>query len=100
MPFTNSHAGDFASLNKWNRRFWLDLAERTGSTFLQSLAGTSLLMGATALDWTDATAVWATLGAPTALALGKGLLANMANGESGASVLPSPPGPDVNDPGH
>lgn len=81
--------------NKWSGRFWADLAERVGFTFLGALLGCVALTGSTPVDWTDAAAVWAVIGVPTLVALIKGLMANMAVPESGASALPVPPGPVV-----
>lgn len=82
-------------MSKWSKAFWADLGERVLSTFLQALLGTAVLTGTTPVDWSDGKAIWATLGVPTALSLVKGLLANMANPESGPSLLPSPPAPEV-----
>lgn len=79
--------------NKWGRAFWRDFGERVGSTFLGALLACITLTGTTPVDWTDAAAVWAVLGVPTATAVIKALLANMANPETGASLLASPPGP-------
>ena len=79
----------------WNKEFALDLFERVASTFLAALLGAITQTGTTPVDWSDGQAMWAVLGVPTAVSLIKGLLANMANGESGASLLPTPPGPDL-----
>lgn len=81
--------------SKWSRAYWSDLAERVGATLLGALLGCITLTSTTPVDWTDAKAVWAVLGIPTAVSLIKGLLANMAAPESGPSLLPSPPAPDV-----
>jgi hypothetical protein len=82
-------------MSKWNKSYWADLAERVGSTFIQALLGCLVLTSATPVDWSDGKAVWAVLGVPTVVALLKGLLANMANPDSGPSLLPSPPAPEV-----
>lgn len=82
-------------MTHWSRAFWSDLAERVGSTFLQALLGVLVATNTPALDWSDYRAVWVLLGIPTAASLIKGLLANMAQPESGASLLPTPPGPDL-----
>lgn len=84
--------------SKWSKTYWADLAERVGSTEIGALLSTSFLFGATPLDWSDGKVVWITLGAPPAVALLKGLGANMANPESGPSLLPAPPAPDVTTP--
>ena len=82
-------------MTKWNKRYFADLAERVGSTFLGALLGTLTLTGTTPVDWTDGKVIWAVLGIPTAVSLIKGLLANLGDPESGASILPAPPGPEV-----
>lgn len=80
--------------SKWNARFWQDLGERVLATFLGALLSTALVTGTTGIDWSDGKVVWLTLGVPTLVSLVKGLLANLANGETGASLLPEP-GPEV-----
>ena len=82
-------------MSKWNKRYFSDLAERVGSTFLGALLGALTLTGTTPVDWSDAKVIWAVLGIPTAVSLIKGLLANLGDPESGASLLPAPPGPEV-----
>ena len=84
-----------SAYNKWNKAFWIDLAERVGATFVGALLATLTLVGATPVDWTDAAAVWAVLGVPTVVSLLKGLLANLASPGSGASAVPAPEGPAV-----
>jgi hypothetical protein len=81
--------------NKWSKAFFIDLAERVGATFVGALLATLTLVGATPVDWSDGQAVWAVLGVPTVVSLLKGLLANLASPESGASVVPAPEGPAV-----
>lgn len=84
-----------AASTKWDKAFLADLLERVGSTFLGALLTVLTVTGSTLVDWSNGQVVWAILGVPTLVSLVKGLLANLANGESGASALPSPPGPQV-----
>lgn len=84
-------------MNKWSKAFWVDLAERVGATFLGALLTVLTVTGSTPVDWTDGTVVWTILGVPTLVSLIKGLLANLADAESGASLVPAPPGPEVVD---
>lgn len=86
--------------SKWTRAFWVDLGERVVATFLGALLTTLLLVNSTPVDWADGQAVWTVLGVPTLVALIKGLLANLADPESGASLVPAPPGPVVIDEDH
>lgn len=86
-------------MNKWSKQFWVDLAERVGSTFVGALLAAITLTGATSVDWSNGAAIWAVLGVPTVVSFLKGLLANLADPESGASLVPFPPGPEVNDDG-
>lgn len=84
------------TVNKWSKKFWVDLAERVGSTFLGALltliAMDNVLEGP---DWN--TTLWPILVLPTLVSLVKGLLANLAAPETGASMIPdAPPGPEVN----
>lgn len=83
---------------KWGRGFWADWGERTGSTFLEALA--TLIVMDNILekhDWD--TTLWPILVVPTLLAAIKGLLANMKDQSTGASLLPGPPGPVIDDHG-
>lgn len=84
-------------VNKWSKRYFADLAERVGATSIGALLTVLTVTGSTPVDWSDAKIVWTILGVPTAVALLKGILANLGDPESGASLLPSPPGPDVVD---
>ncbi len=79
---------------KWSKAFFADLAERVASTFLQVLLSLWVVGQpiVDALDWQESLGIAA--GAAGA-ALIKGLLANIANPESGASALPAPPGPVI-----
>lgn len=81
-----------AVTNKWSSAFWVDLGERVGATFLGALltvltADQSGAIAGSAQQW------WLLLGLPTVLSLIKGLLANLKDGESGASLVNAPPGP-------
>lgn len=82
-------------MNKWSTRFFADLAERVGATFLGALLTAMTVTGGTPVDWSDGKVIWAILGVPTLFSLIKGLLANLGDPESGASLLPAPPGPEV-----
>lgn len=88
-----------AVLHKWTSQFWADLGERVVATFLGALLTALTVTQTTPIDWTDYTAVWTILGVPTVFALIKGLLANLTSPESGASLLPSPPGPEIDEAG-
>lgn len=83
-------------MNKWSKRFWSDLAERVATTAGYGVV-TMLTADATGAISGNPQQWWVVVGLPTALAGIKGLLANLGNPESGASLLPSPPGPDVVD---
>lgn len=82
---------------KWSKTYWADLGERVLATEIGALLTTSLLMGGTAVDWSNGQAVWMLLGAPPAVSFLKGILANLKNSDSGPSMLPAPPAPDVTD---
>lgn len=102
-PLTSTHIGDLApepepqhaAHSAWSRRFWADLAERTITT-----AGTGVITMLTA----DSTGIvsgsprqwWVIVGLPSVLSVVKGIVANAKDSESGASLLPAPPGPEVN----
>lgn len=88
-----------AVANKWNKVFFIDLAERVGATFLGALVTALALVEGTPVDWRDGQAVWTVLGVPVVFALIKGLLANLKDPESGASLVNSPPGPVVQEGG-
>lgn len=85
--------------NKWTKKFLVDLAERVGATFVGALiavfsADQSGAIVGSPEQW------WVLVGLPTLLSLLKGVLANLAAPETGASlVLDSPPGPKVNQEG-
>lgn len=85
-------------MNKWSKNFWIDLAERVGATLVGAFLTALTVTGATPVDWTDGKVVWAILGVPTLVALLKGLLANLGDPSTGASLVPaSAHGPNVND---
>lgn len=86
-----------STTNKWSSGFWVDLGERVGATFLGALATALALVEGTPIDWSDGQAVWTVLGVPVVFALIKGLLANLKDSESGASLVNAPPGPVVED---
>ena len=83
-----------AKVSKWSATFWEDLLERVGATAIGALV--TALVG----DWSgvipsDPRVWWTVVGLPTLLSLLKGLMANLANPESGPSLLPSPPAPKI-----
>lgn len=82
-------------MGKWSKRYWLDLLERVGSVFLYSVVTFLTTSGVADIKGMDFEKLWPVLFLPAVLSLLKGLLANMANPESGASLLPAPPGPVV-----
>lgn len=81
---------------KWTKKFALDLTERVLSTLLYGViamltADANGVISGSAQQW------WLVVGLPTVLSLVKGVLANLAAPETGASLIPeSPPGPKVN----
>jgi hypothetical protein len=80
--------------NKWSREYWADLAERVGATAIGALL--AVVAGSTSGAIPNDPAVWwSMIGVPVVVSLLKGLLANMADGESGPSLLPAPPAPPV-----
>jgi len=82
-------------MSKWNKSYWSDLGERVVATEIGALFTTSWLFGQTQLDWSNGKAVWITLGAPAAVSFLKGIYANLKNPDSGPSLLPAPPAPEV-----
>lgn len=93
-----THDPNFAALpvrrSKWSKTFWADLAERVGSTAIGALLAVIAGSQAGAIP-NDPAAWWAVIGVPTVVSLLKGLAANMADPESGPSLLPAPPAPPV-----
>lgn len=80
--------------SKWSKTYWADLAERIATTAIYGLI--AVLTGdASGAVPNEPKVWWVVVGLPTVLALLKGLAANMADGESGPSLLPAPPAPDV-----
>jgi len=80
-------------MSKWSRTYWSDLAERVVATFIVTLIPAWVAAGNVAhLDWVNALEL---AGSAAGLSLLKGLLANLANPESGPSLLPAPPAPEV-----
>jgi uncharacterized membrane protein len=81
---------------KWTKKFAVDLLERVLTTALYGVvtmltADQSGVVSGNAQQW------WLVVGLPTVLSLIKGVLANLAAPETGASLIPeSPPGPKVN----
>lgn len=80
-------------MSKWNSTFFSDLGERVGATFLGAILGLVTLSATEAVAWTDWSYLWPIVGVPTLVSLIKGVLANMAAPDSGASAIP--PGPRV-----
>jgi hypothetical protein len=78
-------------VNRWTKAYWYDLAERVASTFLGALL--AYIVTDNVLDRVSFDQLWPVLILPTLVSLIKGLLANMVEPRSGASMLPSPPGP-------
>lgn len=78
---------------KWGKAFWADLLERTLSALV---AGVITLLSANQIQSVDTDLAWTIVLLPTLLVALKGLLANLANGTTGASLLPSSVGSAVN----
>lgn len=78
--------------SKWNKGYFRDLGERVGATFIVTLIPVwTAAANVAQLDWVNAIEISVSA---AGLSLLKGLLANLANPESGASLL-SPPGPVI-----
>lgn len=95
-PLTNSHGAsgyDLTPRSRWSKAFWLDLLERVGSVFLYSLLTFFVTTQITEIRGVDFEQLWTVLFLPAVCSLIKGLLANMAAPQSGASLLPAPSGP-------
>jgi hypothetical protein len=80
--------------SKLSRAYFADLAERVASTFLQVVLSLWIVGNSVvdALDWQEGLGIAA---GAAGVALIKGLLANLTNPESGASLLSAPPGPVI-----
>lgn len=83
------------SNSKWSGEFWADYGERLLANILYQLSNL-LVVWKTDIDLAD---TWPLLGLPIALAAIKGISANLVSPDSGASLLPSPPAPEVNEDG-
>jgi hypothetical protein len=91
-----SHAPNLAgSTSKWSKRYFVDLMERVLATFLGALL--AYLYTDSVLEKPDLDVLWPILVLPTLVSLIKGLLANMVDSDSGASMVPAPGGPVVFD---
>ena len=79
---------------KWSASFWADWGERVLAVLLYTTIGFITTLAQTGLSLEN---LWPAVGTaillPVLLSALKGLLANVANPESGASVLSPPPGP-------
>lgn len=73
--------GETAS--KWGKAYWIDLAERVGSTFVYALI---TLFTANSVTSITTELAWVIVGLPTLLSLLKGLAANLKGDEPSASV--------------
>jgi hypothetical protein len=82
-----------AVTNKWSKAFWVDLAERVGSTFVGALLALVTTASSTPIEWDNPAYFWPILGVPVLVSLLKGLAANFKDPESGASIVDAPPGP-------
>lgn len=79
--------------SKWSRTYWADLGERVAATFIATLIPLYVAsQNAVHLDWVNDLELAASA---AGLSLLKGLLANLANPDSGPSLLPAPPAPEV-----
>lgn len=81
--------------NKWGARYWSDFGERLGATIGATILGTfGTDQLVTTVDWDKLWPVIGTVGLVTAIKL---LMANFTNPETGGSLLPSPPGPEIDE---
>ena len=87
MPYTNSHEFDASLMqSKWSRRFWADLAERTGSTAVGGVV-TMLTADASGVVSGSVRQWWVVVGLPTVLVFLKCVLANMSSGATPSASL-------------
>ena len=82
-------------MSKWSSAFWADLFERVGATLVYAVI-TYITVDNT-LERPDFATLWPIVVLPTLLSFLKGLLANLKDAESGASLLNAPPGPVITD---
>lgn len=73
-------------MEKWGKKYWIDLGERAGTTAIYGLitmltADASGAVSGSTQQW------WIVLGLPTTLSLLKGLLVNLGGDEPTASVV-------------
>lgn len=73
--------------NKWGSQYWIDLAERVGSTLVYALITALTVTSTTPVDWSDGNVIWLILGLPTVLSFLKGLAANLPGNQPSASVV-------------
>jgi hypothetical protein len=82
--------------NKWSKRYWTDLGERVLSTLIYGLITLITTVNIVDLSWEK---LWPIVVLPTVLSLLKGLSANLAQPESGASLATGSAGPVIPTPG-
>lgn len=81
-------------MDKWSTSYWADLGERAGRVLVYGLItmltadGTGAVSGSPK-QW------WLVVVMPAVLSVLTSLSANLADSVSGASLLPSPPGPVI-----
>lgn len=79
--------------SQWSKQFWADLGERVAATFIATLIPLYVATeNAFRLDWTTDLEIAASA---AGLSLLKGLAANLAHPDSGPSLLPAPPAPEI-----
>jgi hypothetical protein len=79
-------------INKWSTSYWSDLGERAGRVLVYGLI-TMLTADSTGAVSGSPKQWWLVVVLPAALSVLTSLGANLADSVSGASLLPSPPGP-------
>lgn len=78
-------------VNKWSKAYFIDLGERVLATMIYGII--TLITMDNVFERLDWERLWPVVVLPTTLALLKGLLANLAHAQSGASAVSGPPGP-------
>lgn len=80
--------------SKWGKAYWVDLAERTASTAVAAALSVLIAHSSDLLSVTPDLA-WTLIGAPAAVSLLKGVLANLSGNSPTASLVnvDSLPGP-------